>query len=1214
MSDLNNVKIIINENENNIINDDDNHNGNNDEVDNCKYENKEQLNSSNNNENNCNNYNENDEKCDIKSENTEKNNCKTYNKKNKNNKTISVLVRQSDEIQKTYKPSIFEDVINGPRGPDVRLHRHSVVIGLLKLLLILYFTAGIILLSVVSLCITINVGYVCVQIDDTNSLIQMIFFVFYFNALYSIIYSCWKTYLRLIKTIINSNFGSSINDLFIKRILGYYVTIKIVNITMPKQYKDHPKDWYEKLNLIVFCIFMFIILLPFPIVAFIFGYWEITGIICILFVGGGALSIIGLNAFSRLILFIKLFSRLDEFYYNAPFYVDLDERAENQTSYLRLVYCTSNGLYGGCNLFDYILKLLIIMCAQISVSAFFFGSFDPSVIKVGISFGLLIIMLPILFRKKICTIFQKLSVKLHLLSENKIKVNKTKDNDKINAKMEATHNQYLNNKRNTIIMNNNRKSMNLSGTYLDFNNLNLNEGSGSLRCKTIKSKNQNNYLSLKKNIIYENNGNNSENDKNDNGNNSNDNDNNNINEKSNNNYDGLNNNDDNSINYNSIRMNSNNEIPIYNNQIDNISYQQNSLYFNNEQTESLLSMNEEESKNNFNFYNLLNSKNPYFHHKVLLTWNIGILTSWKGCLTIFILRLIKFIVGISFMAVLNYFRYSESSDSDETKQSLYIDIISHMIFVIILLLQDVVFLIPASTEIISMKTRRYFLSILLVVELILITVMRVAIINNYIPMAFILIAYANFIVHPDPRYSWDDEETERKTLFDIFNPEVDLRSEISYKHYGKTKGLFVKNSRKTFSFLYRKYSTDKSNKINERIHNSISSNSTNNNTIVNNSFNYNQYLSRFSKDNSFKCKSINKKRIKARDKLERVVKSIRKEMQYKRNTRACHNSAIILMVLSLVLILSFIVSIKFSDKGKKSSYTIEDLTDDEGELTKQKPAICQWRADGISINEFCALSYAAYYRNVEDATHSWEFGRPKSSMNNFIVDNNNLNSTTGVHYIDFINKESNVLVVAIRGTLTMEDMFQDCYIWSASALLQVSGYFGTFINFWPRETIASLVNFIVKQFTNLRLLYWIDVEKHIKELQMNTNYTLYLTGHSLGGGVAGVIASHLNIPAITFSSPGLGYSYKTYDIQLKKLIKNFVNIIPMSDPIPKLDSQVGEIQYIECKTGHPFACHRIMNTLDTLNNLCSENSVYRYWDNQVEKVIDGVPVNYELHP
>ncbi|KAG4108107.1 hypothetical protein H8356DRAFT_1022645 [Neocallimastix lanati (nom. inval.)] len=1003
MSDLNNVKIIINENENNIINDNDNQNGNNDEVDNCKYENKEQLNSSNNNENNCNNYNENDEKCDIKSENTEKNNCKTYNKKNKNNKTISVLVRQSDEIQKTYKPSIFEDVINGPRGPDVRLHRHSVVIGLLKLLLILYFTAGIILLSVVSLCITINVGYVCVQIDDTNSLIQMIFFVFYFNALYSIIYSCWKTYLRLIKTIINSNFGSSINDLFIKRILGYYVTIKIVNITMPKQYKDHPKDWYEKLNLIVFCIFMFIILLPFPIVAFIFGYWEITGIICILFVGGGALSIIGLNAFSRLILFIKLFSRLDEFYYNAPFYVDLDERAENQTSYLRLVYCTSNGLYGGCNLFDYILKLLIIMCAQISVSAFFFGSFDPSVIKVGISFGLLIIMLPILFRKKICTIFQKLSVKLHLLSENKIKVNKTKDNDKINAKMEATHNQYLNNKRNTIIMNNNRKSMNLSGTYLDFNNLNLNEGSGSLRCKTIKK----------------------------------------------------------------------------------------------------------ESKNNFNFYNLLNSKNPYFHHKVLLTWNIGILTSWKGCLTIFILRLIKFIVGISFMAVLNYFRYSESSDSDETKQSLYIDIISHMIFVIILLLQDVVFLIPASTEIISMKTRRYFLSILLVVELILITVMRVAIINNYIPMAFILIAYANFIVHPDPRYSWDDEETERKTLFDIFNPE---------------------------------------------------------------------------------------------------------EMQYKRNTRACHNSAIILMVLSLVLILSFIVSIKFSDKGKKSSYTIEDLTDDEGELTKQKPAICQWRADGISINEFCALSYAAYYRNVEDATHSWEFGRPKSSINNFIVDNNNLNSTTGVHYIDFINKESNVLVVAIRGTLTMEDMFQDCYIWSASALLQVSGYFGTFINFWPRETIASLVNFIVKQFTNLRLLYWIDVEKHIKELQMNTNYTLYLTGHSLGGGVAGVIASHLNIPAITFSSPGLGYSYKTYDIQLKKLIKNFVNIIPMSDPIPKLDSQVGEIQYIECKTGHPFACHRIMNTLDTLNNLCSENSVYRYWDNQVEKVIDGVPVNYELHP
>ncbi|KAL6612329.1 hypothetical protein U3516DRAFT_869785 [Neocallimastix sp. 'constans'] len=973
---------IYNENSDYMIN---NYN----QVDDYHYNDKEYINDDSNNTENDELFNNSKNKIndDIDKKN-KKFHKRTY-KDYQSNKTINILLKQSDDIKKEYKQSIFNDVINGPHGPDVRLHKHNIVVGLLKLFIVLFFTAGIILLSVISLCITINVGYVCVQIDDTNSMIQMIFFVFYFNVLYSIIYSFWKTYLRLVHTISKSKFGSSMNDIFIKRVLGYFITLKITKLVIPKKYKSHPKDWYEKLNLIIFSVFLFIILLPFPIVAYIYGYWEVVSMFCIFFVIGGALSIIAINGFSRIIQFIKLFSRLNEFYYNAPYYVNLDERAKNQTNFLRLAYCTTNGLHGGCNLLNHILNQLIIICTQISLAAIFFGSFDPDVIKMSISLGLLIIILPLRFRKEIYKTFLNIGVNLHLFSKNTLKTDELEDKTKINAKMKATHRQYLNNIKNTIFINNKKRYINSGGNSFNYNTMDLNGKSAQF-------------------------------------------------------------------------------------------------------------FNEEENKINLSFYNLINSKNPYFHGKALKKWNIDTLTSWKGCLTIFSLRIIKFVVGITFMAILNYYRYSEYLDTEETNHNLQNDIITHIIFVIVLLLQDIIFLIPASTEIMSMKTRKYSLNILLIMEFILVIVMRAIIINNYIPMAFILIAYANFTVHPDPRYNWDDEDTERKTLFDLFNPKFDFDPETT--------------------------------------------------------------------------------------------------------------------PISFTVIISLVISIKFSESGKKTIYTVKDFLDDKNEVTNQKPAICQWRADGISINEFCALAYACYYKNIENVNNSWLFSRPKSSKNNFIVGDNNVTSKTGVHYVDFINKESNILVVAIRGTLTMEDIFQDCYIWSASGLLQISGYFGTFITFWPREITATLVNLIVKQFTNFQLLYWVDVEKHIKELQMNTNYTLYLTGHSLGGGVAAVIASHLNIPAITFSSPGLGYSYKTYDIELKKLMRNLVNVIPMSDPIPKLDSQVGEIQYIECKTGHPFACHRIMNTLDTLNNLCHEDAVYRYWDEHTEKTIDGVPVKHNLYP
>ncbi|ORX42978.1 hypothetical protein BCR36DRAFT_586908 [Piromyces finnis] len=1179
---------------------------------------------------------------------------------------INRLMKQSNDIKNSYKPGIFEEVINGPRGPDIRLHRHNLIVGLLKLFLILFLTAGIVLLSVIMLCIIINVGYVCVQIDNVNSALQLLFFAFYYDAIYYISKSFWRTYLRSLHTIINANFGASIYDIFIKRILGYFISLKISVWTMPERYQSHPKDWYEKINLIVFILFLFILALPVLIIAIVCGYWKVTEVVCLTFVGGGAITIVFLNLFSRVVLFTKFFRRLDEFYYNAPFFVDINERIDNQTSYLRLTYCTTNGLDGGEKSINYILDLIIHMIIVIGVAAFIFGSFDPDVWKITAIIVILIILLPIRYRVQV----KKFLVKLHILSQDKENKKYENTKNRVNAEMDAMRKTYLDNRKvdqdlgSSASIKSPRSVSSISSSQPTSPSNPLPK-SGWNRINIREIKNLENKETLSPQINATNGQEGSESIQ--------------INITSPD--------DPSSPSINSSRpsltpvkdkkhsIDSSHSVdasspvksisssfpeirgkPLNNGQ----DYLNSNLSLSNSIKSSVYSSNIAIASNEDHFAYILQSDKSYIRRKALLTWDIKTLISWKGCLTVFLSRCVKYIVGITLMAILNYYRYSVGSDEVTTSHHLLKDIITHIVFIIVVLSQDIIYLIPMNTSKFSMKVRKITFLLLLIFELILVVSMRVIIKNIYIPMAFIVLAYANFTVYPDPRYTWDDENVPRKTLFDLFRPQIDLRSDISFRHFVKQKGYNKSKARKMYrkNKKYRPVQITGKPRENAKTKDDNNSSETNSNSnATENNSNLQQqageqtsihseehkdtpnqtlptatleltglndeaiHVNENKEKNSVSIRSDNNvyidipnanpyefhKKYDPSAEFNKVVNYIKDEMQYKRNTRARYNSIAIIIVIAITILLSIIIGIIFAQTTQEEDYSL----DPETTIFHQKPAICQWRGNDISINEFAALSCACYYSTMEDITYSWQYGRPQSSSNNFTIGENSLNSNSGgVQYVDFVNKEKDIIVVAVRGTSTVEDIFQDIYIWSASSLLQLSGFFGTFIKFWPRDTIASLVRFIVKQFTNLQLLYWVNVEEHIKKLQETTNSTIYLTGHSLGGGVAGVISAHLNIPAITFSSPGLGFSYKTYDIELEKLIRNFVNVVPMSDPVPLLDSQVGQIQNIECNTEQPLSCHSIYNTMDTLNAMCHESSVYRYWDDTAEAKINGEDLPY----
>ncbi|KNE57373.1 hypothetical protein AMAG_03094 [Allomyces macrogynus ATCC 38327] len=250
----------------------------------------------------------------------------------------------------------------------------------------------------------------------------------------------------------------------------------------------------------------------------------------------------------------------------------------------------------------------------------------------------------------------------------------------------------------------------------------------------------------------------------------------------------------------------------------------------------------------------------------------------------------------------------------------------------------------------------------------------------------------------------------------------------------------------------------------------------------------------------------------------------------------------------------------------------------------------------FSLVDFVTLS-GAVYRPDKDAAVVFANQNPalrglkvKVEYDSLAEDKNG--SKGGVRFMEFrfdTDRLRNVSVVAIRGTNNLEDILQDLHLWSTPLLLQASSYLGTFAAIWPRETTATLVSFLSKYVAFSNFLYYKGVENYVTQTIKPTesNRTVFLTGHSLGGGLSLIVGSRLKIPAVGVSSPGLGMSYKNYDTSIEAITRWGMNIVPFSDPVPMADEQIAGTLHIPCYQRVPSDCHKWRNTLRTLINSCA---------------------------
>jgi len=181
--------------------------------------------------------------------------------------------------------------------------------------------------------------------------------------------------------------------------------------------------------------------------------------------------------------------------------------------------------------------------------------------------------------------------------------------------------------------------------------------------------------------------------------------------------------------------------------------------------------------------------------------------------------------------------------------------------------------------------------------------------------------------------------------------------------------------------------------------------------------------------------------------------------------------------------------------------------------------------------------------------------------------------------------EDDHYIIAIQGSVSGLDILTDGQIWGPAWIAQQVRWlvpYGPLFNVIYQNTIQFLGS--VEERTLETVSYFREITEFVRWLQQNKRAkNIYLTGHSLGGGLAMISGAQTSRPAIALSGPNaMMTSLEIKDLETEQLNDYTFNIIPKYDPIPRIDDMSFNFQKIDCTvTGlkAPVACHSSQRSL-----------------------------------
>ncbi|CAK0904343.1 unnamed protein product [Prorocentrum cordatum] len=205
-----------------------------------------------------------------------------------------------------------------------------------------------------------------------------------------------------------------------------------------------------------------------------------------------------------------------------------------------------------------------------------------------------------------------------------------------------------------------------------------------------------------------------------------------------------------------------------------------------------------------------------------------------------------------------------------------------------------------------------------------------------------------------------------------------------------------------------------------------------------------------------------------------------------------------------------------------------------------------------------------------------------------------------------IPNRSGTRVFAIKGTSTSYDAVTDASFFAGIEVLQLFNHIFPVLTVFPEWRIQWLLRPTLNQHTeDTEQSIFEEVEQRIKRSKKaHPADQVILTGHSLGGGIAQIVAARTGIPALVWSAPGILFSAHRFAknvqhpwselIRFEELAKRSVTVVvPDLDPVPRVDEQIGMVQPVECrgrdgKLPFPWDCHPIKKTACEIWRVCGD--------------------------
>lgn len=249
--------------------------------------------------------------------------------------------------------------------------------------------------------------------------------------------------------------------------------------------------------------------------------------------------------------------------------------------------------------------------------------------------------------------------------------------------------------------------------------------------------------------------------------------------------------------------------------------------------------------------------------------------------------------------------------------------------------------------------------------------------------------------------------------------------------------------------------------------------------------------------------------------------------------------------------------------------------------------VCSLDFKGLDIVDFALIADSVYGYNTSVQFQSFKERFEGTDLGDWQYVRRNDELVDHQVWVELFFPKTNMTVVAVRGTATATDALEDLHFWFGVTIMQAANVFIPFLKQLPTDFVVEMLSLNFFSSVMPPPVY-AELLEYVVGLKQRVGDNLVLTGHSLGGAMAGMVGAVTKTPAVSFSGPGLLYTRGRFGITDQDIRDYVLTIKPRGDIVPKIDELGGMVQEIECRRANPLACHSTSTHLCELYASCGD--------------------------